>query len=64
VLVSKPCSDLGRVLILNRRPFCLGRYSLTMPLSGETSIPLDGAITLRLTQTVLQLKVGRCRLTQ
>jgi hypothetical protein len=35
-----------------------------MPLSGETSIPLDGAITLRLTQTVLQLKVGRCRLTQ
>jgi hypothetical protein len=34
-----------------------------MPLSGETSIPLDGAITLRLTQTVLQLKVARCRLT-
>jgi len=40
----------------------LGRYSLTMPVTGETIIPITGAVTLRLTQTMLQLKVGRCRL--
>jgi len=33
----------------------LGRYSLTMPVTGQTSIPITGAVTLRLTQTVLQL---------